>query len=52
MKKQSSFKMKGFGGFGNSNTANFWVNNPTVTNTNPFDLGSDFNLGGVITYTA
>ena len=41
-----------FGGFGNSNTANFWVNNPTVTNTNPFDLGSDFNLGGVITYTA
>lgn len=41
-----------FGGFGNSNTSNFWVNNPTVTNTNPFDLGSNFHLGGVITYTA
>ena len=40
-----------FGGFGNGNRNNFWVNNPTVTNTNPFDLGSDFNLGGVITYT-
>ena len=41
-----------FGGVSHSNTSNFWVNNPTTSQTTPFDLGSDFNLGGVITYTA
>ena len=40
------------GGLAHSNTSNFWVNNPTVSTSAPFDLGSDFHLGGVITYTS
>ena len=41
-----------FGGFANSATGFFWVNNPTTSQTTPFDLGADFLLGGVITYTS
>jgi hypothetical protein len=40
------------GGIAHSNTSNFWINNPTVSTAGPFDLGSDFNIGGVITYTS
>lgn len=40
------------GGIAHSNTSYFWINNPTVSTAGPFDLGSDFNIGGVITYTS
>ena len=41
-----------FAGFANSATTYFWINNPTVTTTDPFDTGDDFHLSGVITYDA
>ena len=39
-------------GFANSNTANFWINNPNITGTTAFDMGSAFHIGGVVTYTS
>ena len=39
-------------GFANSNTSNFWINNPNITGTTAFDMGSAFHIGGVVTYTS
>ena len=39
-------------GFANSNTSIFWINNPNITATTAFDMGSAFHIGGVVTYTS